>query len=101
MGLAEAAHRGVVQARDNLQKLVCREMADACSLNFLGLLWEQEGLLTEAQGAFTRLVTALASPSSMHYCLFRALRCCQNESSANLLAVNFNLARVQRYSPGR
>lgn len=54
VGLTEAARRGVAQARDNLQKLVCREMADASSLNNLGLLWEQEGLFTEAQRTFTR-----------------------------------------------
>lgn len=57
VGLMEAAHRGVVQARDGLQKLSCRETADACTLNLLGLLCEQEGVLTEALRAFTRYVS--------------------------------------------
>ncbi len=54
LSLNEPAYRAVLLARDNLQKLVVRDLADACGLNYLGLLYEQEGLLREASKAFKR-----------------------------------------------
>lgn len=57
VALNEVALRGVLQARDNLQKSACREMVDACTLNLLGLLYEHEGILTEAHRMFERCHT--------------------------------------------
>jgi len=41
--LQEEAHRGVVKARDSLEKFHLRKPHNACILNYLGLLCEQEG----------------------------------------------------------
>lgn len=54
VALNEVALRGLLQARDNLQKSASREMVDVCTLNLLGLLYEHEGILTEAQRMFER-----------------------------------------------
>ena len=51
-GLNLVAARGMLQARDCLQKLVEREPDDGWALNLLGLLYEQEGLLALAEKAF-------------------------------------------------
>ena len=51
-GLNLVAARGMLQARDCLQKLVERERGDGWALNLLGLLYEQEGLLAQAERAF-------------------------------------------------
>lgn len=51
--LNSIALTGLLQARDCLQKLSLREKDDACVLNYLGLLCEQEGLLNEAGNAFS------------------------------------------------
>lgn len=51
-GLNLVAARGMLQARDCLQKYVEREPEDSWALNLLGLLYEQEGLLTQAERAF-------------------------------------------------
>ena len=48
------ALRGLLQARDCLQRLSGREPEDVWSLNHLGLLLEQEGLLQEAEGVLHR-----------------------------------------------
>jgi len=53
--LNSIALTGVLQARDCLQKYVGRQRGDACALNFLGLLFEQEGLLKPAEKTFARL----------------------------------------------
>lgn len=53
-GLNLVAVRGMLQARDCLQKYVEREPEDSWALNLLGLLYEQEGLLTQAERAFYR-----------------------------------------------
>ena len=52
--LNSIALTGMLQARDCLQKRALREKDDACALNYLGLLHEQEGLLKEAEKAFSR-----------------------------------------------
>lgn len=52
--LKEEARKGVLQARDSLQKRAARGSVDPCSLNLLGLLYEHEGLLAEAQKVFVR-----------------------------------------------
>ena len=65
VGLKEAAHKAVVQARDSLQKLDCREMADAGALNLLGLLCEHERLLGPARSAFTRFAPP-PNPLTLH-----------------------------------
>ena len=51
-GLNLVAARGMLQARDCLQKYVEREPGDGWALNLLGLLYEQEGLLVQAEKAF-------------------------------------------------
>lgn len=53
-GLNDVARRGVSQARDNLQKYVERERDDSCAHNLLGLLFEQEGLLEQAEKCFRK-----------------------------------------------
>lgn len=52
--LKETAHRGMLQARDCMEKLACREAPYPCALNYLGLLYEQEGLRNAAERMFTR-----------------------------------------------
>ena len=52
--LKEVAHQRMLQARDSLEKLACREASDPCILNYLGLLYEQEGLQKVAEKMFTR-----------------------------------------------
>ena len=52
--LREEAHRGVVRARDNLEKVDLRSSRDPCALNYLGLLCEQEGLGGKAEKVLTR-----------------------------------------------
>ena len=52
--LNSIALTGLLQARDCLQKRALREKDDACGLNYLGLLYEREGLLGEAEKAFLR-----------------------------------------------
>ena len=59
--LNEVALRGTLQARDNLQKSASREMVDACTLNLLGLLYEHEGILTEAHWILERFTQILGS----------------------------------------
>ncbi len=55
--LNAVAMKEALQARDCLQKYLMREgKRDACAFNFLGLLYEQEGLLRLAEKAFLRLV---------------------------------------------
>ena len=44
----------MLQARDCLQKRALRERDDPCSLNYLGILCEKEGLLEEARKSFSR-----------------------------------------------
>ena len=53
-GLNLVAARGMLQARDCLQKYVEREPGDGWALNLLGLLYEQEGLLVQAERAFCK-----------------------------------------------
>ena len=57
--LNSIALTGMLQARDCLQKFTLREKGDACALNCLGLLYEQEGLIKEAEKAFSRQVYGL------------------------------------------
>jgi superkiller protein 3 len=67
-GLNLVAARGMLQARDCLQKLVEREPDDGWALNLLGLLYEQEGLLALAEKAFYKagqLLAAELSPVSV------------------------------------
>ena len=45
---------GLLQARDGLQKRALRENDDPCALNYLGLLYEREGLLNEAGRTFQK-----------------------------------------------
>ena len=52
--LNSAALSSLLQARDCLQKRALREKDDACSLNHLGLLYEWEGLLNEAEKSFAK-----------------------------------------------
>ena len=54
VSLNEVAHKAMLQARDNLQKLAIRETGNACALNYLGLLYEHENLLNEARKTFER-----------------------------------------------
>ncbi len=54
--LQEGVHRGVASARDNLEKLQLRGCADACVLNYLGLLLEQEGRARQAEEVLERCV---------------------------------------------
>ena len=60
VGLNEAARRAVAQARDNLQKAAIRETMDASTLNHLGLLCEQEGLLSVARRHLMRYLVISA-----------------------------------------
>ena len=52
--LTSTARVGLLQARDSLQKYVERDVDDACALNLLGLLYEQEGLPSQAEKALSR-----------------------------------------------
>ena len=52
--LKEAARRGLLQARDGLEKLAVRETPNPCTLNYLGLLYEQEGLWNTAERVLGR-----------------------------------------------
>ena len=54
--LNSVALTNLLQARDCLQKRALREKDDPCSLNYLGLLYEREGLLKEAEKTLSRLV---------------------------------------------
>ena len=52
--LKDVALRALLQARDCLQMYTEREKRDICAYNFLGLLYEQEGLLTQAENTFNK-----------------------------------------------
>ena len=54
MSLKLVAQAGLLRARDCLQKCVERETEDVWVLNLLGLLYEQEGLLSQAEKTFSR-----------------------------------------------
>lgn len=56
VGWNQAARQGLLQARDGLQRYVGRCPGDACALNYLGLLFELEGLLRRAEGALSMYV---------------------------------------------
>lgn len=53
VGLNQTARQGLLQARDGLQKYVGRCPGDACAHNYLGLLFELEGLLQQAERALS------------------------------------------------
>ncbi len=48
------ATTAVLQARDTLEKYVRRERSNGCALNYLGLLFELEGLTKPAERMFRR-----------------------------------------------
>lgn len=52
--LNSIALTGLLQARDGLQKRALREACDPCALNYLGLLYEWEGLLNKAAQTFQK-----------------------------------------------
>ena len=68
-GLNAVAMRSLLQARDCLLKYVEREMEDAWALNLLGLFYEQEGLLAEAERAFYKYVDLPFSRLEVQYLL--------------------------------
>ena len=46
--------RNVLRARDGMEKLCRREERDVFSLNLMGILWEQEGMMKQAEQSFSR-----------------------------------------------
>jgi len=54
VSLKLVAQTGLLRARDCLQKCVERETEDVWVLNLLGLLYEQEGLLSQAEKMLSR-----------------------------------------------
>ena len=74
------AQRGVLQARDGLDKCVRSCHREPCAYNYLGLLYEQEGLLKSSMMAFLSALELLRG---------------QPETDHRMAAVKFNCARVQ------
>ena len=81
--LNPSAHQGLVQSRDEAVRYVLRNPQDACGLNLLGLLYEQERLLGPAERALEQSMLLLAEEGS--------------SSSPYLIQVMTNYARLLRY----
>ncbi|XP_065910597.1 superkiller complex protein 3-like [Dysidea avara] len=58
-GLNDAARKLLLQARDCMQKYTARNASNACAFNYLGLLYETEGLLSLAKEAFKQSLQLL------------------------------------------
>ena len=65
--------RGVLQARDGLDKCVRSRHKDPCAYNYLGLLYEQEGLLKSALMAFIRYMCIACI--AWYLCVVLVYRC--------------------------
>lgn len=102
VSLNQTARQGLLKARDCLQKYVGRCPGNVCAHNYLGLLFELEGLLQQAEKALSMYVWGIVGISWSITSVAFASTSAENrlernsKKAAALNAVMANRARVLR-----